>query len=83
MFQNQQAEREQIFGLKMQLDMINFNAAVQNQMCGINLALQSFSLQSPAYPTSLCGEMGGAGCGSGSILYTSQLANCCCNQQWR
>lgn len=47
--QNTQATQEQIFALKMQLDMANFNIALQNQMQGINSAIQSqqsvFALQ--------------------------------------
>lgn len=40
--QNTQATQEQIFALKMQLDMENFNITLQNQMQGINSALNSY-----------------------------------------
>lgn len=49
MCQSSQATREQFFGIKMQLEMMKFNAALQNQMQGINSALQSYVIQPPAY----------------------------------
>lgn len=47
--QSTQSTREHIFSLKMQLDMINFNIALQHQMQGINSALQSYVVPMPGY----------------------------------
>lgn len=62
----QQATREQLFGLRMQLEMQNFNAAMQNQM---QSSLQSFVIQTPMLPSYIY---------AGSIQ--SPLTGCCCNQ---
>lgn len=62
MCQNTQATREQLCGLRMQLEMQNFNAAMQNQM---QAALHSFVVQVPAYPSYIY---------AGSVQ--SQPANC-------
>lgn len=49
MSQSTQATREQFLALKMQSDMANFNIAMQQQMQGINSALQSYVVPMPGY----------------------------------
>lgn len=73
MFQNAQATREQIFALKMQSEMMNFNIALQNQMQGFNAALQSYVIQTPAYPAYP------SYLSAGSVQMQPQLIDCCCN----
>lgn len=55
MCQDTQATREQIMALKMQLNMVNFNSALQAQMRAINAATQSYIMSSPAYYSQTAG----------------------------
>lgn len=75
MSQSTQATQEQIFALKMQLDMANFNILLQQQMQGINSALQSYVVPMPGY-------MGYPPYMQASYLQSplaSPLTQCCCN----
>lgn len=75
MSQSTQATREQIYALKMQLYMENFNIAMQKQMQGFNSALQSYVVPTPGYigyspymqPPYL------------QSAFAPQLTQCCCD----
>lgn len=76
-YQSTQATREQIFNLKMQLDMVNFNIALQNRMQGINSVLQRYMIQIPAYPVYP------SYINARTMQMQSQLTGCCCNAKLR
>lgn len=69
--QNTQASQEQIFALKMQLDIANFNTAMQQQMQRINSALQSYMVPMHGYI--------GYSPYLQSVALSSSLSQCCCN----
>lgn len=77
MLQSTQATREQLFELKMQSDMANFNIAMQQQMQGINSALQSYVVPMPGYmgylPYMQPPYMQSA--------FASPLTQCCCDSE--
>lgn len=69
--QSTRATMEQIHGLKMQLEMANFNTALQTQ-------LQSYQVSYPGYYPPYF--YGGIMTGYAHPRYLPQMQNCCCNQ---
>ena len=69
--QSTQATREQLFNLNMQLQMANFNVAMQNQINGFDSAFQRYMVQAPIYPAYP------SYINAGSVQFPSQLTGCC------